>query len=379
MTALALISVTAWLYLALLHGRFWHADQRLNLNSVIIESKSSVIAVIPARDEAGGIGRTVRSLLDQVYDGDFSIIVVDDNSTDGTADAARAVLADDAERARVTVIAGTPLADGWVGKMWAVAQGVKAAGNPDYLLLTDADIEHAPGSLAALVGKAEDDDLGLVSLMVRLNCSSLWERLLIPAFVYFFQKLYPFPRVNNPGDSMAAAAGGCMLVHRETLQAAGGIEAIRGALIDDCALARRIKPHRRIWLGLAGTTTSLRGYADLAPIWQMVARSAYVQLGYSPLLLAGTVIGMVLLYLVPPLAVFTGAASSNWLMAIAGGAAWGVMAWTYVPTLELYGRSLVWAWSLPLAGAIYAAMTLDSARRHYAGRGGAWKGRTYGA
>lgn len=378
MTALACLSLAVWLYLAFLHGRFWHADQRITSISVKNRKYPSVVAVIPARDEADGIGRTVRSLLDQDYAGAFSIVVVDDNSTDGTADAARAVLRNATECARFALVAGAPLAAGWAGKMWAVSQGAAMAGSPDYLLLTDADIEHAPDALTGLVAKAEADGLGLVSLMVRLNCTAPWEKLLIPAFVYFFQKLYPFPRVNDPQSRVAAAAGGCMLVHRQTLIEAGGIESIRGALIDDCALARRIKPHRPIWLGLADETTSLRCYDGLAPIWRMVARSAYVQLGHRPIVLTGTVLGMLLLYVLPPLALTIGMVVGNAELAAAGGAAWAVMAWTYLPTLELYRRSGFWAWTLPLAGTLYAAMTMDSARRHYVGRGSAWKGRTYG-
>lgn len=378
MTALACLSLAVWLYLALLHSRFWFADQRITSISVKNKNIPSVVAVIPARDEADGIGRTVRSLLDQDYAGAFSIVVVDDNSTDGTADAAGAVLRDAAERARLKIVAGAPLPAGWVGKMWAVSQGVALAGNPDYLLLTDADIVHAPDALSGLVAKAEADGLGLVSLMVRLNCTAPWEKLLIPAFVYFFQKLYPFPRVNDSQSRVAAAAGGCMLVHRHTLIEAGGIESIRDALIDDCALARRIKPHRPIWLGLTEATTSLRVYDGLAPIWRMVARSAYVQLDHRPIALIGTVFGMLLLYVLPPLALVTGISTGDAGLAATGGAAWAVMAWTYLPTLELYRRSGFWAWTLPLAGMLYAVMTLDSARRHYAGRGGAWKGRTYG-
>jgi len=379
MTLLAVLSLLIWLYLCLFHVKFWHSDQMLNANKVKLQSPPAVACVIPARDEAESVGRTVRSLLDQDYAGDVRIIVVDDNSTDGTADAARAVLGDKAEEKRLSVIDGAPLADGWVGKMWAVSQGVDTATvtGAKYILLTDADIEHAPDSLTRLVAKAEAEGLGLVSQMVRLRCISVWERFLIPAFIYFFQKLYPFPRVNDPDARMAAAAGGCMLVHLKTLAEAGGIVAIRDRIIDDCALARLIKPHRPIWLGLAQETHSLRAYDDLAAIWRMVTRTAYVQLNHSPLLLAGTLLGMLILYLAPPLAVAGGLITEEPLLALIGATAWLVMAWTYLPTLEMYRLNALWALSLPFAGILYTLMTLDSARRYYLGQGGAWKGRTY--
>ena len=287
MTLLAAISLLIWLYLCLFHGRFWHSDQMINSNQVNIKEFPRIVGVIPARDEAESIGRTVRALLDQDYAGPFSIIVVDDNSTDGTADEARAVLKDDEDQ-RLRVIAGAPLAEGWVGKMWAVNQGIAAAGDAEYILLSDADIEHTPDSLTRLVTKAETENLGLVSEMVKLHCGFVWERFLIPAFIYFFQKLYPFPRVNDPKSGMAAAAGGCMLVHAATLKDAGGIAEIRSCIIDDCALARLIKPHRPVWLGLSTETHSLRSYESLIPIWRMVARTAYVQLNHNPLLLVGT-------------------------------------------------------------------------------------------
>ncbi len=376
MTFLALLSLTIWLFLWLFHGRFWQSDQMLNLNS-INNKPPSVACVIPARDEAESIGRTVRSLLDQDYAGNLSIIVVDDNSVDGTAEAAREAAIDQDEEKRLRIIDGALLEDGWVGKMWAVNQGVAAVKNAEYILLTDADIDHAPENVMRLVAKAQDGGFGLVSLMVKLRCRSVWERLLIPAFVYFFQKLYPFPRVNDPDSKVAAAAGGCMLVHKDTLADAGGIAAIRDRVIDDCALARLIKPHRPVWLGLTEDTTSLRAYDDLAPIWRMVARTAYVQLDHSPLLLAGTVVGMLVLHVVPVVALLSGILAEDSVLLTLGGATWLIMAWTYLPTLELYRLSTFWSLTLPLAGILYVMMTLDSARLHYLGKGGAWKGRTY--
>lgn len=376
MLFLTAFSLLIWVYLCLFLGRFWHSDQILNVNPVNIQNFPDIVCVIPARDEADSIGRTVRALLDQDYAGNFRIVVVDDNSTDGTADAARAALKT-GESKRLMIIDGEPLAKGWVGKMWAVHQGIAAAGDAAYILLTDADIEHASDSLTRLAAKAEDGQLGLVSLMVKLRSISVWEKFLIPAFVYFFQKLYPFPRVNDPESPIAAAAGGCMLVHADTLKAVGGIAEIRDQLIDDCALAQLIKRRRPVWLGLAEETKSLRAYDDLPSIWNMVARSAYVQLKHNPLLLAGTLAGMGILYAIPPLAVLSGLLMPDPVLVSLGAAAWLVMAWTYLPTLDLYRLNTLWSLSLPFAGMLYALMTLDSARRHYTGQGGAWKGRTY--
>ncbi len=374
---LAALSLLIWLYLCFFHGGFWHADQRLNSNKVNLTEAPDVVAVIPARDEAANIKDTLRSLLAQDYPGALTIIVVDDNSTDGTRDAALSAAHDDADAVRVRVIAGAELVSGWVGKMWAVHQGIEAAGAATYLLLTDADIVHDPSNVGRLVAKAESEQLGLVSLMVKLNCRGMWARLLIPAFVYFFQKLYPFPCVNDPRSKIAAAAGGCMLVHRETLVRAGGIERIKDRVIDDCALARLIKPLRPIWLGLSTSTRSLRGYQDVSSIWRMVARTAFVQLRFNVMLLLGTVFWMGVLYVVPVAATLVGWGCGNMNLSALGLGAWAVMAWTYLPTLGLYRLSAPWALTLPFAGMLYGVMTLDSARRHFAGVGNAWKGRTY--
>lgn len=371
-------ALLAWLYLAVFHGRFWQADQRLNRNKVNPDNAPRITAVIPARNEAETIAETVRALLDQDYPQPFPIVVVDDGSDDGTAHAARAAATTDAEAARIIVIAGTALPDGWTGKMWAVKQGIEAAPESDYLLLTDADIDHVETSLGSLVAHAETTGCRLVSLMVKLHCGTFWERMLIPAFVYFFQKLYPFPWVNDPDRKEAAAAGGCMLVHRQTLIDAGGIEAIHDAVIDDCALAALIKPFGPIWLGLAEETASTRVYDELSPIWRMVARTAYVQLDHDPVRLIGTVLGMVWLYLLPVLAFAIGGLLCQMPLVVVGGAALVVMMWTYLPTLALYRVSPLWALSLPVAGALYTLMTADSARRHYARAGDQWKGRRYG-
>ncbi|MCB2099681.1 MAG: glycosyltransferase [Rhodobacterales bacterium] len=372
----ALISLVVWIGMLLFHGRFWRADQVLDEDAAPA-AFPPVAVVIPARDEAPTIGRVVAALAGQDYAGPVHIVVVDDNSTDGTADAARAGAGEGA----LTVVPGRPLEAGWTGKLWAVHQGLAAAAEamPDaaYVLLTDADILHDPGSLRRLVAKARADGLDLVSLMVRLRAESRWEKLLIPAFVFFFQKLYPFPRVNDPRSPVAAAAGGCMLARRAALDAAGGVAPIRDRVIDDCALARLLKARGPIWLGLTDRVVSLRAYESLGEIWSMVARTAYVQLRRSPLLLLGTVAAMAVLYLAPPVAALVGATVGDRITGFAGLAGWAAMAWAYRPTLRLYDEPALNGFLLPLAGVLYTAMTVDSARRHWAGRGAGWKGRHY--
>ena len=374
---LSTLSLVIWLYLALFHGRFWHADQRLDDEVSDLSEWPDVAIVIPARNEAKTIKRTVRSLLNQRYSGKLSTIVVNDNSDDDTEAEALAAALISQEKERLSVLSGQALKEGWVGKMWAVSQGIKAVDASKYILLTDADIDHEPYSIQKLVDKAEAEGLGLVSQMVRLECTSFWGELLIPAFVYFFQKLYPFPWVNDPDSRLAGAAGGCMLVKREDLAAAGGIARIKDKVIDDCSLAAIIKPIRPIWLGLAENTKSIRPYDDLASIWGMVARTAYVQLRFNPLLLLGTIILMMLIYVLPVVAVVVGIWVQNGALMMLGGSTWLIMCWTFLPTLDLYNKSAFWSVLLPLSGFLYTLMTFDSARRHYLGRGGAWKGRTY--
>jgi hopene-associated glycosyltransferase HpnB len=374
--ALAGLSVLAWIYLLLFHGAFWLANQRLT-DGLAPDVWPRVTAVVPARDEAPVIARSVASLLRQDYPGDFHVIVVDDGSTDGTADIARGAAEKLGAGNRLAIVDGRPLPDGWTGKMWAVANGVREAGDCDYLLLTDADIEHDPGNLRRLAAKAATDDRDMVSLMVRLHARSFWERLLIPAFVFFFQKLYPFPRINNRRTQMAGAAGGCVLVRKDALEAAGGIDSIRNALIDDCALARRIKKRGAIWLGLAESTRSIRPYDGLSGIWRMVARTAFTQLNYSRALLAGTLLGMTIIYLAPLAALIFGLIAGVGLAAALGGAAVAMMLLAYWPTARLYGPPFPEVFLLPVAGLLYTLMTVDSAFRHWRGAGGGWKGRTY--
>jgi hopene-associated glycosyltransferase HpnB len=381
LTALASLSLLIWLYLALFHGRYWRADQRLNAPSFDLRSWPAVVVIVPARNEADVIEAAVCSLLSQDYRGEVKVIVVDDRSDDGTSAPASRGATMAGRPGALTVVPGRALPDGWSGKLWAVHQGVLEAGQiapeADYLLLTDADVVHAQSAIRSLVFKAETERLDLVSLMVMLHCKSLIERLLIPAFVYFFQQLYPFPRANRDGDAVAAAAGGCMLVRRSALARIGGIASIRDALIDDCALARAIKATGPIWIGLAERSKSIRPYEGLADIWNMVARTAYTQLSYSPANLVGTVFGLAIAYLAPPLIFLAGVADGQGQAAAIGLVAWMVMAMTYAPTLRLYRQPLVLAFALPGIAVPYALMTIDSARRHWQGRGGAWKGRTY--
>lgn len=379
LVVVAIVSLAAWGYLLLFRGGFWKADQRIHSDLPEWPEWPDVVAVIPARDEERTIGATVVSLLAQDYPGDLTIVVVDDGSTDGTVKAARAAEVS----GRLTVIEGRPLEAGWTGKMWAVHQGLehlKQSGSAaPYVLLTDADVEHHPRVVGRLVAKAEVGGFHLVSLMVRLRCKDSWERLLIPAFVFFFQKLYPFPWVNDPARPQAAAAGGCMLVRRRTLAEAGGIAAIRHRIIDDCALAALIKPRGPVWLGLAERTRSLRAYTRLADIWAMVVRSAYAQLSHSPLLLVAAVLGMGVLYLGPPGLVLGGVVLGDGLVIAAGAAGWTLMAIAYRPTLRLYGLAPWRGLLLCVAAVLYMAMTVASALRHWRGRGGSWKGRHYGS
>src|SRR5215469_4267212 len=339
----------------------------------------AVTAVVPARDEAETVGETTGALLRQNYRGLFSVILVDDQSRDGTARVAREAAAAFGAGDRLNVIAGRPLPAGWTGKLWAQNQGVEAVAQAvnasNYLLLTDADIVFASGALSSLVARAEQDGLVLNSLMVTLRCKSFAERMFVPAFVFFFQMLYPFAWVNDPRRATAAAAGGCMLVRRDALAAAGGLASIRRALIDDCALAKLLKGRGPIALSLTDNAHSLRAYPSIGDIRRMVARTAYAQLGYSPLVLAGTCVGLALTYLAPvALTLF-----AEDFAQFAGLFAWALMAVAFRPILRFYGlsglRSWLWAAALPAIAAIYMAFTLDSAYQHARGRGGMWKGR----
>ncbi|MFB7475977.1 glycosyltransferase [Kitasatospora sp. NPDC056184] len=373
---IAALSLLVWLWLAGCHGSFWRTDVRLPPRRPP-ERWPQVAVVVPARDEAGVLPVSLPSLLAQKYPGRARVVLVDDHSSDGTGALARSLAAPDG--LELTVATPPPLPEGWTGKLWAVRHGVELAGpDAEYLLLTDADIAHGPDSLADLVAAAEGERLDLVSQMARLRVETGWERLIVPAFVYFFAQLYPFRWSNRPGARTAAAAGGCSLVRREALERAGGVAAIRGAVIDDVSLARAVKAAGgRTWLGLAEQVDSVRPYPRLAQLWRMVSRSAYAQLRHSPVLLLGTVLGLALVYLVPPVATVAGLVAGALPVAAAGAAAWALMAGTFVPMLRYYGRPPAEALLLPFTASLYLLMTVDSAVQHWRGRGAAWKGRTY--
>jgi hopene-associated glycosyltransferase HpnB len=375
-TGAAALSFFIWIYLVWGRGLFWLARERddADLPPTPV-AWPAVCAVVPARDEADVIARSVGSLLAQDYPGAFRVILVDDDSSDGTAEVARETAKALGAEDRLIVLKGAPLPPGWTGKLWAMSQGVAhasaLAAPPEHLLLTDADIAHSPDNVRQLVARSEAGGLVLVSLMAKLHCQTWAERTLIPAFVYFFAMLYPFGQVNDPKSATAAAAGGVMLARREALAAEGGIAAIRTAIIDDCTLGALMKRHGPIWLGLTERATSLRPYVTFAEIGRMVSRSAYAQLRYSPWLLAGTLLGMILTYLVPPAFALFG----HGVARFAGLGAWVLMTLSFQPMLRFYGRSPLWGVALPAIGALYTVFTVQSAIDVWSGRGGFWKGR----
>ncbi len=384
LSGLALASFVIWIYLITARGGFWRARERLDGPPDDLAAWPAVAALVPARNEAEVLRRSLSSLLQQDYPGTFHVILIDDHSDDGTADIARETAIDLGQEARLTVMQSGPLPSGWAGKVWALAEGFKQAPAtvPDYeyLFLTDADIAHDTANLRRLAAMARSADLDLVSQMVVLVSEGFWARLLIPAFVLFFQKLYPFAWVNDPAKRTAAAAGGCVLLDRRAIERIGGFQGLHDALIDDCTLAALIKRAGRegggrLWLGLTTAAESLRPYHGLQGIWRMVARSAYTQLGRSPVLLAGTLLGMAVIYWVPPIAVLYGWVFGVELIFALGAVVWGLMILAFLPTLRLYKQSILLAPLLPLAGLMYSLMTLDSAIAHWRGRGGAWKGR----
>ncbi|MEU6065432.1 glycosyltransferase [Streptomyces sp. NPDC047082] len=372
------LSLAAWLWLLLCQGFFWRTDVRLPPRRDP-DDWPSVCVVVPARDEAAVLPASLPSLLAQDYPGRAEIFLVDDGSSDGTGELARELAARHGGLPLTVGSPGEPPA-GWTGKLWAVRHGIALARarGPEYLLLTDADIAHAPDSLRQLVAAARTGNFDAVSQMARLRVESLWERLVVPAFVYFFAQLYPFRRIGRRGARTAAAAGGCVLLRADTAGRARIPDAIRQAVIDDVALARAVKGGGgHIWLGLAERVDSVRPYPRLHDLWRMVSRSAYAQLRHSPLLLLGTVAGLALVYLVPPAAVVAGAVAGSTAAALTGACAWLVMTATYVPMLRYYRQPLWLAPLLPFTAFLYLLMTVDSAVQHHRGRGAAWKGRTY--
>jgi hopene-associated glycosyltransferase HpnB len=379
--AVSLIPLAVWAYLLFGRGWFWLCRERDDSAAAVNNARNdpdtwpSVVAIIPARDEADMISHSVGSLLHQDYPGQFSVVVVDDQSSDGTAAVALAAASAAQAPNRLQIVTGTGPPPGWTGKLWAMRQGLAeveaSAARPEFVLFTDADIAYGPHVLCRLVAIARGNNNVLTSLMVRLRCQSVAERWLAPAFVFFFQMLYPFAWVNDPRRATAAAAGGCMLARRETLHSAGGLEAVRGALIDDCALGALMKRHGPIWLGLTEHVDSLRAYPAFADFGRMVARSAFAELRYSPLRLAGAIGGMALGYVAPPLFAIFAQGSAQ----AAGALAWAMMALALAPTLRLYGRPIVGGLALPAIAAAYVAFTFDSALQYWRGRGGYWKGR----
>jgi hopene-associated glycosyltransferase HpnB len=362
----AALALATWVYLFVARGLFWRSTPELVPSPAPARNRAArVDVIVPARDEAATIAPVMASLLEQDYPL-FTVILVDDNSSDGTAERA-------GRSSRLKLIQGRPKPAGWSGKMWALSQGV-AAGDAPLILFTDADIVHDARHLSALVRHLEDARLDMVSEMVKLNCESLAERALVPAFVYFFQMLYPFARVNDPRSTVAAAAGGTVLIRRQMLERIGGIEAIKGALIDDVSLARAVKvTGGAIFLGHSGLADSVRPYAHFADIWHMVARTAFTQLRYSAVLLTATLAGLALVWLVPPgLALF----AHGWGRACGLGAC-ALAAASYPPTLVRYRRSPLWALALPFIALFYMAATIGSALDHWRGAGARWKSRSY--
>lgn len=374
LTAIAALALAIWLYLIGARGGFWLCRQRDDALPWPPSQWPRVTAVIPARNEAEGIAESISSLARQDYPGPFAIVLVDDDSEDSTAELARVAAAALGPERSFTLISSRGLASGWTGKLWAVRQGVEAANKasePHYLLLTDADIVHAPDSVRALVTRAEHGKYVLTSLMARLRCESGWEKSHVPAFVYFFQMLYPFAWVNDAQNATSGAAGGCMLVRADALKRAGGIESIRDALIDDCSLAEKLKAVGPIWLGLTDRVHSIRRYEDFDEVRKMISRSAYAQLKYSPLLLLGVTLGMALTFLAGPLLALFG----DGIARILGLLTWVLIAASFQPMLRFYGRSPLWGLALPAIAGVYMLYTLDSAYRYMRGQGGSWKGR----
>ncbi len=377
-TLIAIASLAVWLYLVAFHGGFWRLaqhDRNFAPHGAPPPVGVRIIAIVPARDEADVIAASLGSLFAQAFSGELTLVLVDDESADGTSDAARAAAAACGGVGRLMVLATEGPASGWTGKLAAMQRGFEHVRSlkeqPDFVLFCDADIAFEPDCLERLVQGALARNTVLASLMVKLRCESLAERWFVPAFVFFFQMLYPFARVNDPKSPIAGAAGGVMLIRPEALAQAGGLAAIKDALIDDCALGALMKRQGPIWLGLTHSAHSLRPYPHYRDIERMVTRSAYAQLNYSPLRLFGAVAGMIVVYLAPPVIGFFGGTPA----AEPALFAYALMALCYMPSLRFYGLSRIRAFALPLVAGCYTWFTVESALQHLRGRGGAWKGR----
>ncbi len=385
------VSLLVWVWLVAARGRFWTTGQRLDPDEGPASAQPldypPVAVIVPARNEAGTLPSTLPALLRQEYPGPYSVFLVDDSSEDGTAQVVQAVAEEAGASERLTVVSAGPLPQGWAGKVWAMQRGLEASASTGapLVMFTDADVLHPPSSLRLLCRKVLDGGLDMASLMVLLRARTPWERLLVPAYVYFFAKLYPFRHVNDGRRSTAAAAGGCMLLRRDALDPDLGLRPIASEIIDDCALARLVKerPGARLWLGLSREARSIRPYGGLSGVWRLVARTAFTQLGHSPWLLLGTVLGMLLTYCAPPVAVAVGlaalAAGPSWAgawLAGTGLGGWLLMSGSYVPMIRWHGVGAGWSLLLPVTAALYTLMTVDSALRWRRGVGGGWKGRT---
>ncbi len=363
-----------WIYLIAFRGGFWRISTSMASQEPANAPAKRIQVVIPARNEAAGIAETISSLLSQRFPGPIEITLIDDGSTDGTADLASAAAERVGRASQLTILRAEPPAPGWTGKLWALSHGVAhaSARAPDYFLFTDADIRHGPESIATLVGTAEAGPYDLASFMVKLKCVTMAEKALIPAFVYFFLQLYPPSWIQSPNSKTAGAAGGCILIRPSALAGIGGIAAIRGEVIDDCALARAVKrTGGRVWMGLTAKTQSMRSYGSYSEIGRMISRTAFNELGHSTLLLIVTLVALFLTYLLPVILLFTG----SFRCIVLGATAWLLMAATYLPVVRFYRRSPFWAMALPLVTLFYAGATMHSAAQYWRGRGGEWKGR----
>jgi hopene-associated glycosyltransferase HpnB len=372
--AAGVLSLLIWTYLVFARGGFWRIHP-VAAGSTANENPLRIAVIIPARNEADVVDRVIVSLLRQTGQNAIHIFLVDDGSTDSTAQVARAAATAAGQADHLTVVAGSPLPSGWSGKLWALQQGVELAREtkPDFFLFTDADIEHAPDSLSSLVAIARSGPYDMASFMVKLHCQTLAEKLLIPAFVYFFFKLYPPAWIADSRRGTAGAAGGCILIRPAALAQAGGIEAIRQEVIDDCSLAARVKHSGGcLWLGVSAITRSIRPYGSFSEIGRMISRSAFSQLRHSSLLLLLSMVGMAATYLLPPALVLGG---HRTVPVALGVAAWLLMIASYFPVLRLYRLSPLWALALPMAAIFYVAATFHSAWKYWSGRGGQWKGR----
>jgi hopene-associated glycosyltransferase HpnB len=373
---LAVLALAIWIYLVAGHGDFWRTFKYDDLASQPAAPVwPPIVAVVPARDEAASIGDCITSILQQPYPGELSVILVDDQSMDGTGQLARDAASAIGAADRLTVVDGRDLPPGWTGKLWAVKNGLdlveSRASQPTYILLTDADIVYSGDVIMRLVARAQERRLVMVSIMAKLRCESFAERFLIPSFIFFFGMFYPFSWVGDGARRTAAAAGGCILARWDALQAIGGIQSIRGALIDDCALGAKLKTQGPIWLGFSPHVRSVRPSEDVATVGRMISRTAFAQLRYSILIVIGTVLIMALAFPAPVAIALFG---HGWSRVLAG-LSWLLMALAFQPTLRYYGRSPIWGLFLPAIAMAYMVFTINSAYQHVRGRGGLWKGR----